>query len=132
MRVLIVEDEPINCTVIREILSPYGKCDLAVDGVDAVRAYRRALTDNSPYDLICMDIMLPGIDGQHALRQIRHLENQMNIEGPDRAKAIMLTALSDAKNVIDAYYRGGASSYVVKPVDKKKLLDEVKKLGFIE
>jgi len=132
MRVLIVEDEPINCTVIHEILAPYGKCDLAVDGVDAVRAYRKALDEDKPYDLICMDIMLPGIDGQHALRQIRHLESQKNIEGPDRAKAIMLTALSDAKNVIDAYYRGGASSYVVKPVDKKKLLNEVKKLGFIE
>ena len=131
MRVLIVEDDFISRNVLQHILSEYGQCDIAVDGQEAVDAFKQSWGDSRPYDLICMDIMMPGLDGHEALAQIRDFEQQLKLKSPDEAKVIMTTSLNDKKNVADAFYKGGASSYFVKPIDRKKLLEELRLLGLI-
>jgi two-component system chemotaxis response regulator CheY len=131
MKTLIVEDESTSLIIIKEILSPFGSCDTALDGAEAIRAFRIALEEDDPYDLICMDIMMPNIDGQHALKEIRRIEEKKHVHTNNKVKVIMTTALEDQKNVIDAFYRGGAASYIVKPIIKQKLLEEVRKLGLI-
>lgn len=132
MRVLIVEDEFTSRTILQEILSSYGNCDIAVDGVEAVEAFRLAWKEDKPYDLICMDIMMPNIDGQHALKNIRAIEKEMGILGSDRVKVVMTTALGDANSVLQAFFDGVATAYIVKPINKRKLLEEVRNLGLIE
>ena len=132
MRILIAEDETTSRQLITKMLSPYGDCDAVVDGREAVDAFRISIEENNPYDLICMDIMMPNVSGQEALIQIRNLEKEKGIRGSDRVKVIMTTALEDQKNVIDAFYKGGAAAYIVKPIEKKKLIDEMKKLGLID
>lgn len=131
MKTLIVEDESTSLVILNELLSPFGECYTAVDGAEAIRAFRVALEENEPYDLICMDIMMPNIDGQQALKEIRKIETEKHVRNSDKVKVIMTTALEDQKNVIDAFYKGGAASYLVKPIDKKKLLDEIRKLELI-
>lgn len=131
MRTLIVEDDFIARRILKDILSPYGDCDIAVDGDEAIQAFRLAHEDSKPYDLICMDIMMPDIDGQEALRRIREIEKDTGIRPSEEVKVIMTTALGDPKNVVEAFYRGGATSYIVKPINKQKLLEEVRNLGLI-
>ena len=131
MKTLIVEDESTSLVILNELLSPFGECYTAVDGAEAIRAFRVALEENEPYDLICMDIMMPNIDGQQALKEIRKIETEKHVRNSDKVKVIMTTALEDQKNVIDAFYKGGAASYLVKPIDKKKLLDEIRQLELI-
>lgn len=131
MRFLIVEDDFTSRTLLQKILSPYGDCDIAVDGDEAIQAFRLAHEEKEPYDLICMDIMMPHTDGQQALKAIREIEKEMDIDDADEVKVIMTTALGDPKTVMEAYYKGGAASYIVKPITRQKLLDEVKKLGLI-
>lgn len=132
MKVLIAEDDFISRRMLKDILAPYGDCDIVVDGDEAVQAFKLALSDNSPYDLVLMDIMMPNMDGQEALKQIREIEKDAGIWGSKEVKVIMVTALGDPKNVIEALNKGGATSYIVKPIEKKRLLDEVRKLGFIQ
>ena len=43
----------------------------------------------------------------------------------------MVTALSDPKNVVEAYYKAGATSYIVKPINKQKFLEEVRNFKLI-
>ncbi len=129
MRFLIVEDDITNRKIMEKMLSEYGQCDIAVDGQKAVEAFKRSWVNSKPYDLICMDIMMPILDGQQALNQIREIEREMAIKDHDRVKIIMTTALDDPKNVFKALYSGEAASYIVKPISKKKLLEEVQKLG---
>ncbi len=131
MKILIVEDEFTSRTLIQTFLSPYGEVHLAVDGQEAVEAFKTALADHSTYDLVCMDIMMPEMDGQEALKQIRELEKQAGIPEPDEVKAIMTSALNDPKNVFEAYHKGGATAYLVKPVKKAELLNLVKEFELI-
>ncbi|MDA8137743.1 MAG: response regulator [Desulfobacteraceae bacterium] len=131
MKILIAEDDEISRKIITKILSRFGTCDTVVDGAETVEAYKLALEDGVPYDLICLDIMMPDIDGQEALKQIRGIERQMGIRGNKEVKVIMLTALDDAHSVVEAYYRGGATSYLVKPIQTEKLLAELRHLGLI-
>ena len=132
MRVLVVEDDFTSRKILQKILGPYGEVDIAVNGVEAVSAFTQSLDDDNHYDLICMDIMMPEMDGQTALRTIRGIERDRAIPPAQEVKVVMTTALDDPKNVVEAYYKGGATSYVPKPIDKHMLLHLLKNLGLIE
>lgn len=132
MKVLIVEDDFISRKLLQDVLGHYGECDVAVDGVEAVEAFKMSRDKNKPYDLVCMDIMLPRMDGQQALKEIRKLEKEKGVGAKDEVKVLMITALGDPKNVMESLYRGGANSYIVKPVDTKKLVEEVRKFGLLD
>ncbi len=131
MKCLIVEDDFISRRVLKELLSSYCECDIAVNGEEAVTSFRLAHESKRPYELICMDIMMPGVDGNEALKRIRQLEKEMGVPPEIEAKVIMTTAMDDPKTVIDSYYRGGATSYLVKPVSKQKLVRELRSFGLI-
>jgi two-component system chemotaxis response regulator CheY len=78
-----------------------------------------------------MDIMMPGLDGHEALNQIRDFEKQLAVQSLAETKVIMTSSLNDNKNVADAFYKGGASSYFVKPIDREKLIEELRLLGLL-
>ncbi len=130
MRILIVEDDFISRLIIQRMLAEYGDCDIAVDGEEALHAFKLAHENQKPYQLICLDIMMPKMDGSEALKQIRENESAMGIESLNEVKVIMTTALDDVKTVVSSY-KDGATSYVVKPIDKNKLLEEVKNLRLL-
>ncbi len=88
-----------------------------------------AHNEESPYDLILMDIMMPEVDGIEALHRIRKMEESDNLT--PKVKVIMTTALDDPQTVIKSFYDGEASAYIVKPVAKEKLYEELKKLGLL-
>ena len=131
MRALVVDDDFTSCRLIQKILLPYGDCDSAINGKEAVEAFQRAWEKGRPYDLICLDIMMPEMDGQEALRQIRAAEDLMNIPALEGAKIIMTTALSDWEHVWAAF-KSQCDGYIVKPYDKRKILDELKSLNLLE
>ena len=129
---LIVEDDFVSRKILQKILCAYGECDIAVNGLEAIDAFKLAWNKSQPYDLICMDIMMPLVDGQEALRQIRQIEKDLDLKDADAVKIIMATALNDKKEVFDAMYQGGASSYFVKPVEVDAFIKELKVLGLLK
>ena len=131
MRILIVEDDLGSRKVLQNILSSYGECDIAVDGEEAIEAFKLAWKEQMPYDLIFMDIMMPKVNGHEALRQIRIYESEAGVKPTEEVRVIMITVLEDSKNVITALYKGGAIAYIVKPIEKQKLITELKELGLI-
>ncbi len=131
MRVLIVEDDFTSRKLLQMILTPHGECDIAVNGEECVDAFKLALREGKPYDLVCLDIMMPHKDGHQALKDIRAIERERGIKGSDEVKVIMTTALDDPKNVVEAYYKGGATSYIPKPIDKHMFLHLLRNLGLI-
>jgi two-component system chemotaxis response regulator CheY len=105
-------------------------CDSADDGRQGVEAFIRALDKGEPYDLICLDIMMPVLDGQAALQEIRKIEQQRGIGGSNMVKVIMTTALDGAKDIMTAFMKGACEGYLTKPYDRKKLDDYLEKFGF--
>ena len=130
MRILIVEDEFAGRRLLQKLLAPHGECDIAVNGIEAVDAFKAAIQENRPYDLICLDIMMLPMNGHEALAAIRAAENALGIGGHDGVKVIMTTALNDSAHVIEAF-REGCEAYLVKPIEKVKLLAEIEKLGLL-
>lgn len=131
MRFLIVEDDFGSRRLLQALLNPLGSCDVVVDGEEAVEAFRLAWDENDPYTAIFLDIMLPKMDGQEALKLIREGEIKIGVKPKDEVPIVMTTALEDPKNVIEAYYKGGATSYLVKPITKTGLYKELAKLNLI-
>lgn len=131
MKILIAEDDLISRKIILKILSQYGDCDVTVDGMEALDAYLLAMKENNPYDLICLDIMMPKIDGVRVLKAIRTIEQQKEISMMNRAKIIMLTALAD-KEYVTKSFEIGCEAYATKPIDTAKLVEVLQKLGLIK
>jgi two-component system chemotaxis response regulator CheY len=130
MKTLIVEDDFTSRLLLQASLTPYGECHIAVNGREAVEAFRAAREQGQRYDLICMDIMMPEMDGQEALRQIRKLEDDADILSGDAVKVVMTTALDDIGNVMAAF-KGLCDAYLMKPIEKANLLAKLKSLHLI-
>ncbi|MEF2229742.1 MAG: response regulator [Pseudodesulfovibrio sp.] len=130
MRALIVEDEFLSRKVLRSFLMTLFEVDIVVNGREAVEAFKLGHEENSPYDLILMDIMMPEVDGIEALKKIRELEDQLTLR--PRAKVIMTTALDDPQTVLKSFYDGEASGYIVKPVSRESLYKELEKLELLK
>ena len=128
MKTLIVEDDFTSRTILQSFLKDYGVSHIAVNGKEAVEAVRIALEAGEPYNLICLDIMMPEMDGQQALKRIRALEEAQGIVSTFGAKVIMTTVLGDMKNICDAY-SSLCDAYLIKPIGQKKLQQELSKLG---
>jgi len=130
MRILIAEDDLISRKFLLKFLSQYGECDIVVDGLEALDAFLMSVKDNIPYDLICLDIMMPKVDGVKVLKSIRELEIQKGFLPEKRSKIIMTTALAEAQFVQKAFDIG-CDAYAAKPIDTAKLVEVMQKLGLI-
>jgi len=123
MRFLIVEDDPITAKMLFCVLSEYGDCDSVNNGIEGLDMVIKAGANGNPYDMVTLDIMMPGMDGHDVLARIKRLKN-------NSPKVVMITALSDKKNVQKSYMRG-CDGYRVKPVEKEAIEKKLKALELI-
>lgn len=130
MKILIAEDDFASRKIMLRFLSKYGECDITVDGMEAVDAFTMALDADEGYDLVCLDIMMPVLDGYQALKTIRDLEKERNIPEDKTAKIIMTTALNEGRNVTKAFELG-CVAYAGKPIDQEKFKNVLRKLELI-
>lgn len=124
MKILIAEDDPVGLVILKQFLSPYGEIETAVNGRQAVAAYHAAIAQNEPFDLVCLDIKMPEMDGHEVLAEIRELEDMEN-----RTKVIMITSHSDRENVKKAAQQ--CDDYIVKPVNRETLIGKIGSLGLL-
>jgi len=130
MKTLIVEDDLTSRLLLQTLLGSYGPCHVAVNGREAVEAFRMARENGHPYDLICMDIMMPEMDGNAALRGIRGLEDAGRVKSGAAVKVFMTTALTGVKDVVTGF-ENLCDAYLFKPIEADKLLGELRKYGLI-
>ena len=130
MRILIAEDDLTGRKILQKFLSQYGECDIAIDGLEALDSFLSAHSEGNPYELICLDIMMPKLDGIKVLRAIRDIEKQKKIGEDSRVKIIMTTALNDKKTIMESYDLG-CEAYAWKPIELDKLKEVLQKLLLI-
>ena len=130
MKTLLAEDDFASRKFMDKYLTQYGECDVTVDGEEAVDAYMMALEDGEPYDLVCLDVMMPVLDGYQVLKAIRDIEAERGITKDQRVKIIMTTALNEERNVKKAFELG-CEAYSGKPIDVDRFEQVLRKLGLI-
>lgn len=112
LKILIVEDNPVNRLLAVKILGQVGfTADVAVDGLEAVE-----FVNKMPYDLIFMDLQMPVMDGYEAMRKIRA---NLAISQP---RIIVISANVQPQDVSNSY-NAGADGFLPKPIDRKALVD---------
>ena len=115
MRILVVEDDPAIAAAIRSILADAGEAvDVAGDGTDAL-----GWAGTYPYDLVILDVVLPGMDGVAVCRTLRERGSKIPI--------LMLTALDAIEDRV-AGLDAGADDYLAKPFAGAELLARVRAL----
>lgn len=130
MKSLIVEDDFTSRLLMQKFLAPYGESHVAVNGNEAIEAFTQAINSDEPYQLICLDIMMPEMDGHATLKEIRAFEENKGIMVGDGVKIIMTTALGDMDNKLTAV-KEFCDAYLVKPIDRSKVLELIDSFGLI-
>ena len=131
LRALIIDDDPINTRFLSEVLAPHAACDIAENGRRGLAAFDAALTAGTPYDIIFLDVMMPGMDGHQALEGMRHLEERQGVPPSQSAKVIMVSALDDSRTLYRAFFQGHALSFLAKPFSGETVLAELRKFDLI-
>lgn len=130
MKILIADDDSGNSRILHSLLSEYGECNCVVNGQAAVFAFKKALSSGTPYALVMMDIMMPMLDGNEAVKEIRRAEKEMDVKKVNEVPIVMVTSLAEQKDVMKAM-GSGASWYMIKPISKDNLLDVMKKYKLV-
>lgn len=128
MKALVVDDELVSRKKMQAIIRNLGECNAVSSGEDAIDGFQEAMAKGKPYDLICLDIDMPGMSGIEVLKTIRETEEKHGISKEDRAKVMMVSAASDKGNVV-ACLQSGCDNYVVKPFDKDTVYGKLEGLG---
>tara|TARA_Y100000589_G_C26893519_1_gene523143 strand:+ start:285 stop:689 length:405 start_codon:yes stop_codon:yes gene_type:complete len=132
VRSLVVEDDILSRMLLFSILSRYGECDVAENGEQAVQIVRTSLAAGKPYDVICLDIIMPVLDGHKALLEIRKLERTEGVKEHNLMKVIMITAVDDFNHIVKSFEDGHCEAYLAKPIKEREILEHLHDLELIE
>ncbi len=127
MKILIAEDDFIARKVLFNFLTKYGDIDVTENGQEALNLFTRQLKHGEGYDLVCLDIMMPRLNGHEALEAIRRVEAELDNDSGKRAKIIMTTALDDSQNILKSF-NNQCDGYIAKPYSWEKLETEVQRV----
>ena len=130
MRILIAEDDETCSLILASQLKPFGTIVIVEDGEAVIKAFTTELVKQQPFDLICLDIMMPGLDGQACLRCIRAIEQAFGRIGGAGVKILMTTSINGPETIMSAF-RSQCEGYLVKPIEQAKLVAQLAGLGFV-
>ena len=122
MKCLIVEDNEFSREALRLFLAPHAEMELATDGQEGVELFESALAGGKGFDLVLLDVVMPKLDGQQALRRMRQAEKEKGVAAQQKAVIIMTTALTSAEQMEQALWDGDCTDYLVKPIVRADLL----------
>jgi CheY-like chemotaxis protein len=120
LRILLADDNPVNCRIAVLMLEKAGhQIDVVNGGAEAIEAVR-----GKAYDLVLMDVQMPGIDGLEATRRIRALPIA-------HASVPVIAITANALQGDDQRcFAAGMNDYIAKPIDRARLLGKVSEWGY--
>jgi two-component system chemotaxis response regulator CheY len=132
MKCLLVDDDEFNRDYIRTLLEESVECKEAENGQMALEMFSEGIMGGRPFDLIILDIMMPGMNGHETARAIRDLEKERGLEAGKRVNIVMLTALNSPRDAMESFCSAQPAAYLVKPVSREKLVAIIAKLGLLD
>ncbi len=130
MKTLIVDDDFICRAKMTAVMESFGECRTAEDAHAAIGLYNESLNRGVPFDVVTLDIAMPGMDGKELLHAIREIQVNRGEKGEREPKIIMVTGHPDRDNLV-ASFRAGCDDFIVKPVSMEIMVQKLVKLGVI-
>ncbi|MDT8445352.1 MAG: response regulator [bacterium] len=129
MKSLVIEDDLGSRLLLERILMRYGPCTCVTNAFEGIQRFKEALEQQEPFEVVVIDIVLPGRDGFEVLAQIRNDERRRHVEAKDRTHLILATALTDTKYVLKGFQEG-TDLYLTKPFGPPEVRGFLKELGY--
>jgi len=129
MKALIVDDCALSRQLLIISIEEYAEIDVAENGKQAINLIKQAIEQNKSYNLICMDLTMPVMDGHETMQEIRAIESEAGIA---RSKVFMITASNSPDDMIKAITFGECDDYIMKPVMRKSIRKLLKKHALIK
>jgi two-component system chemotaxis response regulator CheY len=129
LNILIAEDDNASRKILQSFLEPYGGCRVTTNGLEAIDAYNSMKREGGHFDLICLDIMMPKVDGVKVLEIIRESEKR-KAEDEFKTIILMITALGKTQLVKEAI-AFGCDGYLTKPILREELIELIASHGLI-
>lgn len=129
VKCLVVDDDELGRELLAHYLAGIADCDMAENGFAAVEMFRTAFEGGNPYDLILLDIVMPGMDGNTAAKEIRTIEKEWGVSINEGVSIVVLSSLNTPSDVIQSYVSAKSAAHLVKPVQPDKLLATLSKMG---
>ena len=130
MKILIADDNEAARRLLQLYLAGYGSLVTVNNGIKAIGAFSQAVDTNERFDLVCMDYVMPGIDGIEAIKAIRSIEQEHGISQKDRVRIIMSSAVDQESDIMKAY-ANGCDSYMIRPDKKERFQKEIQSFGLL-
>lgn len=124
-KILIVEDNFVNRSLLSEIFKGKAHCVIAVNGMEAFAAYTQAMEKKEPFDLVLLDVEMPVMGGLETLTHMREYEKLSGVPDGQRVPVIVITAHSEE---FGASFTSGCDYYMLKPVNPEQLLRQAQAL----
>ncbi len=122
LRFLIVEDDPIYQKMLEVFLAKFGTSTIVESGENSLAIFEKAINDGKPYNMVCLDIKLPGIDGLRVLAKMRVIEAGARL--PEKTKILIITASEENGHMIEAF-SNEADGYLKKPIERGDLIEQL-------
>ena len=130
MKILIADDNEAARRLLQLYLAGYGTLVTVNNGTKAIEAFSQALDTNERFDLICIDYVMPQMDGIEVIKTIRSLEREHGISEKGHVRIIMSSAVDQESDIMKAY-ANGCDSYMVRPNRKERLAEEIQSFGLL-
>ncbi len=131
IKTLIVEDVTVLQKMISRIIKSYAEVTSIDNGVEAIYLYTKAILNDDPYDLICLDIYIPEMNGLEVLQNIRKFEEKIGLSSENRVKIIVITSLANNES-FEREIKKYADSFLNKPFSPADLTNELNKYFLIK
>jgi len=122
MRSLVIDDEPTARMQLRFLLESRGPVDEAPDAIAGLQRIRDAVADNDPYDLVCIDLSMPGPNGIDAIKMVQEVDKKLR-QGK-HTNVVVVTASDDQKDIRAALHQH-VDGYLLKPVTPGQIVDTI-------
>ena len=130
IKTLVVEDVSLLQKMIGRMLKSYAIITSVDNGIEAIYQYTKAILDEKPFDLICLDIYIPEMNGLEVLQNIRKFEDKIGLNEENRVKIIVITSLTNNDN-FEKEIKKYANSFLNKPFSPGDLTLQLKKLNLL-
>lgn len=122
MRCLVIDDEPIARLQLRLLLESRGPVDEAPDAIAGLQRIRDAIADNDPFDLVCIDLSMPGPSGIDAIKMIKDVDQKLR--RGKHTNVVVVTASDDQKDMRAALHQH-VDGYLLKPVTPGQIVETI-------